>query len=297
MRANGRHLVARLARALSGSAAGCSSSGGVAASSAPARSARRPFSHRRLSSASGGGGGPTPTPSARSPVSWLSLALTAATGAGLVVWYDHLKSQKVQGIAAAGAATAGAAAIGGPFAGLVKVGKDGATSPFSSDDLAGAGWHLLYFGFTHCPDVCPDELEKVAAAVDALAAGDKKKGKPPLALTPVFISLDPARDTPAQVGAYVKEFHPSMLGVTGPEEAVKAAARAYRVYHARAPTGPEPGDYLIDHSIITYLVSPDGRFVTFFGKQVDVQGLAAAVWERAAEWEKEHGGVAAAMRA
>jgi protein SCO1 len=216
------------------------------------------------------------------PVSWLSLALTAATGAGLVVWYDHLKSQKVHSIATAGAATAGAAAIGGPFSGLVR-GPGG--EPFSSDDLVGRGWHLLYFGFTHCPDVCPDELEKVAAVVDALAAG-----KPPLTLTPVFISLDPDRDTPAQVGAYVKEFHPSMIGVTGSKDAVKAAARAYRVYHARAPTGPEPGDYLIDHSIISYLTAPDGSFVTFFGKQVGAEGMVEAVRERAAEWEAAQGG-------
>ena len=91
------------------------------------------------------------------------------------------------------------------------------------------------------------------------------------------------------MGAYVKEFHPTMVGVTGPPDAVKAAARAYRVYHARAPTGPDPGDYLIDHSIITYLVAPDGGFATFFGKQVGVEAMAEAVWERAAEWEAEQG--------
>jgi protein SCO1/2 len=194
------------------------------------------------------------------------------------------------GAVPARAATAGAAAMGGPFSGLVRAGGPGGSdTPFSSDDLVGRGWHLLYFGFTHCPDVCPDELEKVAAAVDMLAAGDQSEGRPgarpPLALTPVFISLDPARDTPSQVGAYVREFHESMVGVTGPPDAVAAAARAYRVYHARAPTGPGEGDYLIDHSIITYLVAPDGRFVTFFGKQVGAGDMAAAVWERAAEWE------------
>lgn len=277
-----RALAAHLTRALSGTTA-CTSIAGVGGARRGGGSAlirRRGFSS-------------TPPPPAadtaasssraRGPVSWLSLALTAATGAGLVFYYDHLKAKKVQGIAAAGSATAGAAAIGGPFSGLV-VGPAG-KQPFSSADLVGKGWHLLYFGFTHCPDVCPDELEKVAVVVDKLAAGDMKKQNPPLALTPVFISLDPARDTPAQVGAYVKEFHPSMIGVTGPMEAVKEAARAYRVYHAKAPTGPEPLDYLIDHSIITYLVAPDGSFSTFFGKNVGVEAMAEGVWERAAEWE------------
>jgi protein SCO1/2 len=281
MRSSTAHaLAARLARSLSGTTAGCSSEGGGVALRRTATITRRRFSTTTPP--------PLPPPAdaastarARGPVSWLSLALTAATGAGLVFYYDHLKAKKVQGLTAAGVATAGAAAIGGPFAGLV-VGPGG-DRPFSSDDLCGHGWHLLYFGFTHCPDVCPDELEKVAAVVDRLAAGDKRR--PALTLTPVFVSLDPARDTPAQVGAYVKEFHPSMVGVTGPLEAVQAAARAYRVYHAKAPTGPEPNDYLIDHSIITYLVAPDGGFVTFFGKQVGVEAMAEAVWERAAEWE------------
>lgn len=279
-----REAASRLARALSGSAAAASTT----SSGCTSRGGTRASAFRRLRAFSTAG--PSPSPDAarqRGPVSWLSLALTAATGAGLVVWYDHLKSKKVQSLAAAGAATAGAAAIGGPFSGLVR-GPSGA--PFSSDDLKGAGWHLLYFGFTHCPDVCPDELEKVAAAVDVLAKGDAAKGFGPLALTPVFISLDPARDTPSQVGAYVREFHPSMIGVTGPPEAVKEAARAYRVYFAKAPTGDGPADYLIDHSIITYLVAPDGQFVTFFGKQVGVEDMAASVWERAREWEAGKGG-------
>ena len=94
---------------------------------------------------------------------------------------------------------------------------DARGAPFTQDSLKGA-WSLLYFGFTHCPDICPDELEKVAAVVDALQT---EHG---VTATPVFISVDPARDAPATVGAYVAEFHPRMVGLTGDEAAVKAAA-------------------------------------------------------------------------
>ena len=196
-----------------------------------------------------------------------------ATGAGIVAYYDHLKKDKLRSMAAAGA-TAGAASVGGPFA-LV----DSKGAPFTQDSLKGA-WSLLYFGFTHCPDICPDELEKVAAVTDALAA---EHG---VAVTPVFVSVDPARDPPPVVGAYVAEFHPRMVGLTGSEAAVKEAARAYRVYYAKAGVDPtRPDDYLVDHSIITYLLAPDAKFVTFYGRNVEAGPMTASIVERVREWE------------
>ena len=291
----------------------------------------------------------------KKPVSYASLALTMATGAGIVFYYDYLKQQKVkaalEGAIAKGkggtAATAGAAAIGGPFA-LV----DSSGRAFTEQNLVGNGWHLLYFGFTRCPDICPDELEKIAAVTDALEEKlkEEEEGKkeskgrrnepkknldpsPPRnshrVVTPVFISVDPERDPPAHVGAYVKEFHPRMLGLTGTVAQCRAAARAYRVYYARAAASPGEGndgekeeeksggggggdaekkkeagkekngngktaavdeDYLIDHSIITYLIDPRGKFVTFFGKNVGAEEMVESVLARVAEWEEGGGG-------
>lgn len=252
-----------------------------------------------------------------------------ATGAGIVFYYDYLKHKKVKaalegaanakGKGGASAATAGAAAIGGPFS-LV----DASGKPFTEQKLVDNGWHLLYFGFTRCPDICPDELEKIAAVTDALevrlkekeekeekkkgggesGAKDSKLSNPSQnRITPVFISVDPERDPPAHVGAYVKEFHPRMLGLTGTVAQCRAAARAYRVYYARAaasPVGDESeasgkkkkkdeidGDYLIDHSIITYLIDPQGKFVTFFGKNVGAEEMVESVLARVGEWKKE----------
>jgi len=115
----------------------------------------------------------------------------------------------------------------------------------------------------------------------------------------VFLSLDPTRDSVAQVRQYVKgvppvtpppllsrsvraEFHPRMRGMTGSEEACAAAARAFRVYHHR--TEEVDGDYLVDHSIIMYLLDPDGDFVTFFGKNVTADELAQRVGEHVRKW-------------
>lgn len=245
-----------------------------------------------------------------------------ATGAGIVFYYDYLKQKKVkaalEGAIAKGnkkggtAATAGAAAIGGPLSLVDSEGR-----PFTDQNLVGNGWHLLYFGFTRCPDICPDELEKIAAVTDALEQKLKrqkergKKEKSNRAVTPVFVSVDPERDPPAHVGAYVKEFHPRMLGLTGTVAQCRAAARAYRVYYARAAASPGDGekeeggekmkgkgsteknaakvdeDYLIDHSIITYLIDPAGKFVTFFGKNVGAEEMVESVLARVAEWEEE----------
>lgn len=245
-----------------------------------------------------------------------------ATGAGIVFYYDYLKQQKVkaalEGAIAKGnkkggtAATAGAAAIGGPFSLVDSEGR-----AFTEKNLVGNGWHLLYFGFTRCPDICPDELEKIAAVTDALEQKlklkEKEEGKNQnRVVTPIFVSVDPERDPPAHVGAYVKEFHPRMLGLTGTVAQCRAAARAYRVYYARAAASPggetagEQGemkkkkeskksavvdeDYLIDHSIITYLIDPAGKFVTFFGKNVGAEEMVESVLARVAEWEEEEGG-------
>lgn len=225
--------------------------------------------------------------SKRGPVSYVSLALTMATGCGLYYWYEQKKMEKIQSLTSSHAVVAGQAALGGPFA-LIEAGS---RKPFTEKELLGS-FSLLYFGFTHCPDICPDELEKIAEAVDLV--GKDVASKDGSGVVPVFITVDPERDGPAQVEAYVKEFHPKMIGLTGTTEAVKEAAKAYRVYYTKATLegadDSEEEDYLIDHSIITYLIDPDGKFVTFYGKNYTTEEMAASIAGHVKAWEKTHAG-------
>ncbi|KAH1242105.1 Protein SCO1 1, mitochondrial [Glycine max] len=101
---------------------------------------------------------------------------------------------------------------------------------------------------------------------------------------PVFISVDPERDTVEQVGEYVKEFHPKLIGLTGSPDEVKNVARAYRVYYMK--TAEEDSDYLVDHSIVIYLMSPEMEFVKFFGKNNDVDSLADGVIKEVTQHKK-----------
>lgn len=125
--------------------------------------------------------------------------------------------------------------------------------PVTDRDLRGR-YALLYFGYTFCPDVCPTTLNTVAAAVDLLGPAAAR-------LTPVFITIDPQRDTPKVVGDYVAAFSPRLLGLTGTAEQVAAVTGAYRVYAAPHRTGPGPNDYTMDHTSLLYLMAPDGHFV------------------------------------
>ncbi|KAK9289855.1 hypothetical protein L1049_008015 [Liquidambar formosana] len=202
------------------------------------------------------------------PVSWLSFLLLVATGAGLILYYDKEKKRHIEEIDNASTAvkqgpSVGKAAIGGPFNLTNQDGKH-----VTDRDFLGK-WTLIYFGFTHCPDICPDELQKLAAAID------KIKEKTGIEVVPVFISVDPERDTVEQVGEYVKEFHPKLIGLTGDSDEIRKVARAYRVYYMK--TGEEDSDYLVDHSIIMYLMGPDMEFVKFFGKNYDVDALTDGV--------------------
>lgn len=140
-------------------------------------------------------------------------------------------------------------AIGGPFtlvntSGQTVTDVDVITEP-----------SIIYFGYTFCPDFCPMDNGRNASVVDILA----EKGH---SVTPVFISFDPARDTPEVVGEYVEIFHPKMIGLTGSEAQVKAAASAYRVPFSKEDDDPEY--YLMSHTVFSYFVTPDDGFVEFF---------------------------------
>lgn len=142
----------------------------------------------------------------------------------------------------------GAVAVGGPFQ---LVNQNGV--PTTEKALKGK-WSAVFFGFTYCPDVCPGTLQGLAAATDQL--GPKAKD-----LQIVFISIDPARDTPEQMKTYLSaDYVPkTTIGLTGTQEQVQAAAKAYKVYYAKVGDGP---GYTMDHSTAIYLMDEKGRFKT-----------------------------------
>ncbi|WP_413204548.1 SCO family protein [Rhodospirillum sp. A1_3_36] len=155
----------------------------------------------------------------------------------------------------------GEAAIGGPFELVNGQGEAVTDKDFAGKDM------LIYFGYTYCPDVCPTNLSLIGAALDKLTPEQREH------ITPIFITIDPERDTPDVVGNYATAFYPTMVGLTGTPEQVAAAARAYKVYYKKVE---EKGDapYLMDHSSITYLMGPDGKFLTHFSHGTTPEKMA-----------------------
>lgn len=161
---------------------------------------------------------------------------------------------------AGGAATA---AIGGPFELVSETGetvtdKDVITEPT-----------LIYFGYTFCPDVCPFDTVRNAEAVDILA----ERG---YSVTPVFITIDPARDTPEAMDDFTANVHEKMIGLTGSPEQVDIASKAYRTYYKAHPED-DPDYYTVDHSTFTYLTFPDTGFAGFFRRELSGEQLADQV--------------------
>jgi protein SCO1/2 len=130
--------------------------------------------------------------------------------------------------------------------------QDGSGKTVTDRDFLGR-YALVYFGYTHCPDVCPTTLSDIAGALDKLPAADRAQ------LVPVFITVDPARDTPAVVGDFAHAFGPSFVGLTGSAEAIAAVEQEYHVYAAKHPLAH--GDYGMDHSSVLYVMGPDGVFL------------------------------------
>lgn len=162
------------------------------------------------------------------------------------------------------AQTTGKALVGGPF-----TLTDGSGKRVTEKDYAGRPL-LVYFGFTHCPDVCPAGLQVIAAALDKL--GDKAKG-----MTAVFITVDPERDTPEVIGKYVASFHRDIVGLSGTPEEIAAVNKAYRVYAKKVPDEQNPGEYSVDHSSFMYLMDGKGEYVRHFPHSVDATDLADAL--------------------
>jgi protein SCO1 len=152
------------------------------------------------------------------------------------------------------------AAVGGPFKLIDQNGKT-----VSDQDLKGHPF-LVFFGFTHCPDVCPTTLFDVSEILRALG--------PDAARTrALFITVDPERDTPAVMKDYLSSFDPHLSGLTGDPADIAAVAKAYRVYYKKVPS--EGGNYTMDHTAIVYLMDKDGRFVSPFSLKRPTEAAAA----------------------
>ena len=193
-----------------------------------------------------------------------NLAIAAATVVGIGLGGTIVVTQFAGGgFEQCGASAVAGGDIGGPFELLDKDGnlvtdKDIITEPT-----------LVYFGFTFCPDFCPVDMARNSQAVDILA----EQG---ISATPLFISIDPARDTPEIVGDYAFNFHDKAIGLTGTEEQVKAASTAYRTFYQKDSSG-DPDFYLMQHTTLTYLTLPEHGFVEFFRNTNTAEEVAETV--------------------
>jgi len=154
-----------------------------------------------------------------------------------------------------------ASAVGGPFK-LV----DQNNKPITDQDFKGKPW-LVFFGYTHCPDVCPTTLFEVSEMFRAM-------GKDADRTAALFITVDPERDTPAVMKDYLSSFDPRMMAATGDRASIEAAEKAYRVYAKKVPTG-KGDDYSMDHTAMVYLMDKQGRFVAPFNLKRTPEEAAA----------------------
>lgn len=162
------------------------------------------------------------------------------------------------------------ASVGGPFSLVDETG-----APVTNETFDGK-WRLMYFGFTYCPDICPTDTATMAAALKLFEAKHPEAAK---GLQPIFVTVDPERDTPAAVAEFTDAFHPRILGLTGSREQVDAALKTFRVYAAKVP-GTVPEAYTYDHLAIFYLMDPKGRPVEFLASSTASPEQLAAMLER-----------------
>ena len=158
----------------------------------------------------------------------------------------------------------GQALVGGPFTLTDHTGKHVTEQDFRGRTM------VVFFGFTFCPDVCPSGLQVMSAALDKLGPKADR-------VVPVLITVDPERDTPAQLAMYVQSFHPRLVGLTGTPAEIEAVAKAYRVYVRKVGDPKSTAGYTIDHSSIIYVMGPDGAYRTHFPHSTNVDALAAAL--------------------
>ena len=189
----------------------------------------------------------------------LVIGVLIAIAAGL--WISELVIDRERGGPVT--ASAGKAQVGGPF---TLVNQDGETV---TEETYRGKYMLIYFGFTFCPDVCPTELGIMSAALDRL--GDKAEK-----VQPIFITIDPERDTPEVMARYVKLFNPRLAGLTGTPEQIADVAKAYHVFYRKAEDESST-EYTMDHSSIIFLMGPDGEYLKLFPPQTPPDKMAEAI--------------------
>jgi protein SCO1/2 len=153
--------------------------------------------------------------------------------------------------------------VGGDFSLLDHEGRRVGAADFRGRHM------LVYFGYTSCPDVCPNTLLVMSEALDLL-------GQAATAVQPVFITIDPERDTPEVLAEYRRHFHPSLVALTGSPADVAEVAEAYRIYLAKAP-GDDADDYLLEHSSLVFLMDGAGRYLAHFGAEAGAGVMAARI--------------------
>ena len=192
--------------------------------------------------------------------------MTLVGAVSLLGFIYFLDQRKVKDRKKLQRAAIGKMAIGGPFSLITHERK-----PVTDENFRGQ-WLLIYFGFTHCPDICPEELEKLAEVTETLR---KQKADGKHSFQPLFVSVDPDRDTPELISKYIKDYSPHFIGLTGTREQIGEMCKHYRVYFSQ---GPKVGDdYIVDHAIIMYLINPDGEFVDYYGRNKTAKEVSFAI--------------------
>ncbi|KAI8927073.1 SCO1/SenC-domain-containing protein [Entophlyctis helioformis] len=199
-----------------------------------------------------------------------SMAALLVSGLALLAYFQSERSKVEELREKSKNEAVGKPKLGGSF---TLVDHDG--RPVTDLDFRGK-FMLLYFGYTFCPDVCPEELEKMAVIVDGL---NHNAGYSEDTIVPIFISCDPKRDSVESIREYLKDFHPKFVGMTGTYNQIRRIAKAYRLYFSAPPRAVDDDDtdYLVDHSIFFYLVDPDGQYVAHFGKNETAEQVTAKI--------------------
>ncbi|AFK54986.1 SCO family protein [Tistrella mobilis] len=191
----------------------------------------------------------------------IAIAAVVAIGGVLALRWVEMSADRAGGV------SSGRALIGGPFALNDQTGK-----PVTDQDFRGR-LMLVYFGYTFCPDVCPTDLQKISAVMEMLGPDADK-------VAPVFITVDPERDTTDQMARYLSLFNDHITGLTGTPEAIAAAAKEYRVYYQAVRDDASATDYLVDHSAFIYLMDREGAYLTHFNRGDTPDTIVAAIKQR-----------------
>ena len=181
-------------------------------------------------------------------ISIMLIALGTIAVTAFVAWQRIADTRTTE--TAEGAGLSAAVKIGGPFALTNHLGENVSNTTYRGRYL------FVYFGYSYCPDVCPTELANMAATIDTLGPQADK-------VQPLFITIDPERDTTKFLAEYVAQFHPRFIGLTGSLEEIAAVAKGYRVFYRKAKD-EDANEYLMDHSNFIYFMDDDGRFLTMF---------------------------------